>query len=228
MTQSKMFPFITDSRFNPVGGGPCPYACVYCWASKLKNRYQWSKYQGAPRIYGKIFQKKYTDDDFVFVCDMLDIFAPHIPDDIINQVLDYTRRSPARFLLLTKNPARYEDFIGKIPFNCVFGVTIESDINYPEYSQAPPQTSRLSAIHGLQSRFVIPVFISIEPILHFTVTFAQTLIQINPVFVAVGYDNYSNHLREPLLQKTEGLIQELEDANITVYRKTLRKSWSEE
>ena len=42
-------------------------------------------------------------------------------------------------------------------------------------------------------------------------------------FVAIGYDNYSNNLREPKLSRTENLINELEKYMI-VYKKTLREA----
>jgi GTP cyclohydrolase II len=45
------------------------------------------------------------------------------------------------FLLLTKNPERYKDFLGSMPKNVVLGVTIETDSNelYLQHkiSQAP-------------------------------------------------------------------------------------------
>jgi len=47
---------------------------------------------------------------------------------------------------------------------------------------------------------------------------------IQPEFVAVGYDNYNNHLPEPPLEITENLIHGLEAYEIKVYRKTLREA----
>ena len=43
--------------------------------------------------------------------------------------------------------------------------------------------------------------------------------------VAVGYDNYNNLLPEPREAETEEFIRQLEDAGITVYRKTIREAW---
>jgi len=49
---------------------------------------------------------------------------------------------------------------------------------------------------------------------------------LQPWAVAVGYDNYNNHLPEPPLEKTMQLIERLEKAGITVFRKTLRERWN--
>jgi hypothetical protein len=71
------------------------------------------------------------------------------------------------------------------------------------------------------------LFVSIEPILDFSLlSFENDLVDfIRPWAVAVGYDNYNNHLPEPPLAKTLQLIEALEKAGIKVFRKTLREAW---
>jgi hypothetical protein len=68
--------------------------------------------------------------------------------------------------------------------------------------------------------------VSIEPILEFNhLAFAEQLLRIKPEFVAVGYDNYSNRLLEPSLEKTLAFCDHLEYSGFKVYRKTLREAW---
>ena len=203
-----MFPFI-NKTWNPVGG-KCQIKCSYCWARKLIKTYNMQKYVGEARLFPQELRKTFSENDVVFVSDMRDLFEPNVPTNMIQAVLDFIQKSPATFLLLTKNPRRYLEF--KLPANCIAGATIETDV-------------------GLDDRFISMrlmhhprKMIAIEPIMEFTPDFQQKLFGIFPEFVAVGYDNYNNHLDEPELEDTEALIHGLENRGIKVYRKTVREA----
>lgn len=213
---SRMFPFITKT-WNPLGG-ECLHRCSYCWARKLAERYMHKKYKGATRIYPKALTliKTFTEKDFVFVCDMCDLFGHWVSHGIINAILRQIKKSSATFLLLTKNPARYAEF--DIPKNCVCGATIESDIDHE--LTGPPEASRLQAMTFLKHPRKMIV---IEPIMRFSPAFLLLIVIIQPEFVAVGYDNYKCGLEEPTLEVTKILIHGLEAYGIKVYRKTLRE-----
>lgn len=215
--KSRMFPFITESKFNPLGGD-CHHNCYggNCWAKLLIKRNKMKKYAGEPRIYEKELHRKFGKDDFVFVCDMCDLFGNWVPKEMIQRILDYIEGSPATFLLLTKNPMRYMEF--KLPLNAVAGATIETDYE-TMLAGAPQRWERASAMGRLNHRKMI----SIEPIMDFGPLFASVIALIKPEFVAVGYDNYGCGMREPTLAQTEQLIGELEGEGIKVYRKTLRE-----
>jgi len=216
-----MFPFITIPNFNPLGG-ECKYYCKYCWAQGPKglvNKYDMKKYCGEPYLVEKELNRKFKPDDFVFVCDMCDLFGWWVPHEFIERVLDFIRNSPATFLLLTKNPRRYKEF--NIPENCVCGATVESDEVY-EGTKAPFPCDRLYELATLKHPRKM---ISIEPIMWFNLDlFIEAILSIMPAFVAVGYDNYNNNLLEPSLTKTKNLIEVLEAKGIKVYRKTLREA----
>lgn len=219
MTTGKMFPFITQT-WNPLGG-ECKHGCKYCWATSLKNRYErlQLKYGGEPRIVQKELNriKAFTETDFVFVCDMTDLFGQWVPSELIEKILDSIRLSPAKFLLLTKNPARYKEF--DLPCNCTAGATIESDCDHLVSLGAPKVSERISEMIKLNHRKMV----SIEPVLSFSEDFSREIVYIQPDFVAVGYDNYNHNLLEPSLANVERLIQVLEAYNIKVYRKTIRE-----
>ena len=206
--RSKMFPFITHV-WNPVGG-ECQIKCSYCWARKLAKKYKMVKYQGEARLFPQEFRKVFYEGDFVFVCDMRDLFEPSVPTAMIQKVLDFIEKSPATFLLLTKKPRRYLEF--HIPANCVCGATIETDLGFRDdrfYSMTQLEHPRK--------------MIAIEPIMQFSPYFIQHLLPIQPEFVAIGYDNYGCGLDEPSLAITEILILGLEAYGIKVYRKSIRE-----
>ena len=228
-----MFSFISET-WNPVAGA-CSHGCVGCWARELADRHSWSKYQGVPRVDETQIGRRFKEGQFVFVQDMTDLFAEDVPREVIACVLGAIYRSPdAKFLLLTKNPKRYFEFVLDVPDNCVLGVTIESDRIDPRISGAPNRQDRmlwmlrvklLFAVRKRPNDSSLPLFVSIEPILDFNLEeFANVLGRwVVPWAVAVGYDNYGNGFPEPQLAKTLQLIEKLESVGIKVYRKTLRE-----
>lgn len=233
-----MFPFITET-YNPIGG-ICPYNCVYCWAKDLIKRYGHRKYSGKYYLVKGALKKKFKAGSFVFLCDMLDLFADNVPSEIISQVLEIIRDNPeSKFLLETKNPKRYFEFLDDFPSNVVLGVTIEStDDLYPETkskyktykdtSVSPTPWTRIMYMLELRKMTELDFFVSVEPILSFNVFwFVAVFKLLRPWAVAVGYDNYKHFLPEPKLEETEELIKKLEKTGVRVFRKTIRKAWWE-
>jgi DNA repair photolyase len=213
-----MFPFITQT-WNPLAG-ECLHKCSYCWARALEERYPRlkEKYCGNPRIIQKELKRinSFKETDFIFVCDMTDLFGHWVPYELIQEILNCISTSPAKFLLLTKNPARYKFFF--IPQNCVCGATIESDIDHE--LTGPPERERMLAMANLKHGRKM---VSVEPVMDFTPDFPTDLLYMGLEFVAIGYDNYSNGLDEPELQDVEAMIHSFENRGIKVYRKTLRE-----
>lgn len=222
-----MYPFVTET-YNPVGG-ICPFNCVYCWAKAIIKRYGHKKYGGSYYVVKDALKKKFKSGSFVFLCDMLDLFAPNVSAGIIHTVFRIIKNNPdSKFLLETKNPQRFFEFLDYFPDNVILGATIESDWDYPDVSKAPVQGVRMSYMMELSRRTELPLFISIEPILDFDLKwFISNIKTVKPWAVAVGYDNYNHKLQEPELRKTEKLIKELERVGIKVFRKTIKKAWWE-
>ena len=219
VSHSKMFPFITGT-WNPLGG-ECQHNCPYCWAQKLVQKYFMQKYYGQPRLIERELNRQFKPNDFIFVSDMCDLFGAWVQPVLIEKILNNIKASPAKFLLLTKNPERYRYF--NIPKNCTLGCTVESDITHFK-SKAPPTGLRLAFMETLNCFNENPRMLSIEPILKFTPAFAGEILSVKPKVVAIGYDNYNNHLPEPTLAETEELIKILEKRHIKVYRKTIREA----
>jgi len=230
MAPSRMFTSISDT-WNPVGG-KCGFGCVYCWSMAeggLVDRFHMEKYRGAPRLVEREMKSTFRDGAFVFVQDMSDLFSPTVPTEIILRVLHRIAQFPkARFLLLTKNPRRYLGLLKEIPQNCTLGATVESNRNYPEISHAPLQSDRLDALAAVIRASNHLSFLSMEPVMDFDLVFSDILLDMGVHAVAVGYDNYGHHLKEPNLDKVRSLIADLQSSTVVVYTKTMRPSWTEE
>ena len=235
---SRMFHKVTRT-WNPITG--CLHLCRYCWARKLvetrlKNTKKYSE-GFKPMFHHQELRKRFKPGEFVFVADMGDMFGWWVKDFWIEAVINHVKKFPkATFLFLTKNPARYFEFLDELSHmdNVVLGATVETDFDkiYWAYgiSSAPSPSRRLKAMKWI--RMVngnVRLMVSVEPIIQVkdVYEFSKEIAEINPEFVYVGYDNYSNKLPEPSLEQTLKLIELLEAYGVTVYRKTLRKAWWE-
>ena len=227
---SKMFSIVSKT-WNPVTG--CLHGCIYCWArklaeTKLKNSHRYRR-GFIPRINEREFNVKFNEGDFVFVSDMGDLFGNFIPREWILRVLAYIKKFPETyFLFLTKNPARYAEFIEEFPENAILGATIETNRDdlylKNKISGAPLPSLRYESLKKLDWD---KKFISIEPILDFDFeVFWKWIDEIKPVIVYIGYDNYNHRLPEPTLSKTLKLIEKLREITLVV-KKTLRPAWNE-
>jgi DNA repair photolyase len=221
----KMFPFITET-WNPLAGGPCPGECSYCWATDLKARYKYSKYDGPWRVDEKVIGKTFKPGAFVFVQDMSDLWAPTVPFSIQQRVLANIMENPqTTFLTLTKFPEGYEAYEDGIPDNVVLGITMETNRGTSNFSKAPQPYDRLVSLDIAAKANDLRTFISIEPIMDFDRDHLLPWINlVHPWAIAIGYDNYNNGLPEPPLAKTKELIESLHKRGITVYEKTLREA----
>ncbi|MCC6051591.1 MAG: phage Gp37/Gp68 family protein [Thermofilum sp.] len=225
---SRMFPEVTET-WNPVTG--CTHLCRYCWARRLASTRlkHLERYRDGfkPRLNREELGRRFKPGGFVFVSDMGDLFCSGVPDEWIELVLARIAEHPkTRFLLMTKNPARYLDFLEAVPGNALLGATIETDLDagYSSVSKAPPPSRRLQAMIELEWHSKV---ISVEPVLRFTGEFPLLLAEAKPLWVYVGYDNYSCKLPEPPLSATRWLIRTLRGLGVEVREKTLRPSWRE-
>jgi hypothetical protein len=196
----KMFGWI-DNTWNPVVG--CLHNCNYCWARKLalgrlktKPRYLLGF---KPQLIEHELSRRFYDQK-VFVTDMGDLFGDWVKREWIEKVIEAITKSPtSTFLLLTKNPKRFNEFVNNIPKNVILGTTIETNKDYPTSSGVihSPQ-SRVQRYLSMKTLEYNRKFVAIEPLMDFDPTVLERWIrEINPERVSVSYDNYHNELPVP-------------------------------
>jgi len=169
-------------------------------------------------------RQKFPKGRLIFVSDMGDMWGDWVPREWIERVLRVLRtKRDSWFFFLTKNPKRYHEFQGRFTDNMVLGATIETNRPY-KVTRAPLPRERFEAMRDLDWSHKAVV---IEPILDFDPEFIDWIREIRPEMVHIGYDNYSNRLPEPPLDKTIALKEEL-DKITEVEVSTIRKAWYEQ
>lgn len=124
--------------WNPVTG--CLHSCDYCYARDIAARFYAQGFTptflperlSAPR---NTKQPKLPDDASdtdrigwrnVFVCSMADLWGNWVPSEIIRLVLrEIVEQDQWTYLLLTKFPARYEEFATELPVNTWVGTSVD-------------------------------------------------------------------------------------------------------
>ena len=147
--------------------------------------------------------------------------------DYCKQELDAGRRNA--FLLQTKNPKRFLEFIDHpIANRCVFGTTIESNRFYPEIMcNAPEIEERVKAMETL-SNLGFTTMVTVEPLLSFDLDkMLEHIYRCNPKKVNIGRNSCrSIVLPEPTSDEVKQLIDGLKDIPKIEIKKNA-KSWTE-
>lgn len=224
---TRMFHEVTRT-WSPVVG--CEHNCIYCYASDLAEgrlRHLPRYHDGfKPKLVVQELTKRFIRG-LIFVSNMGDLFGEWVTAEWIYRVNEAIRRSPkATFLFLTKNPARYHNFLDQFPLNVILGATIESNRDHSGLSSAPSVSIRAELMANITPRFSVrPKMVSIEPILDFDLDpFVELIVRIQPEFVYIGYDNHKKQLPEPSMEKTKALIAALREFT-EVRTKPLRHAW---
>jgi hypothetical protein len=167
------------------------------------------KYSGLPRLTGP--WPKFKKGDVVFVCDMTDLFA--MPPEMVSQVLNHCGKYPdAEYVLQTKQPWNVEEYTAILPPNVFIGTTIETDYGYGMWYK------RAVAIKTLREKGY-KTFVTIEPVMKFSLFFCAGLVGVRPSFINIGADSKGSGLEEPTAAEVRQLIAQLEATGIEVRQK---------
>lgn len=223
---SNMYPQ-SIRQWNPFVG--CLYNCNYCKKSFQAQLKRWAKkncrqcYEYRPHNHQeRLFQPlpKTRPNQFVFACACSDVtFCERSYFERIIQVM--AEKRDTQFLLQSKNPIIFGDF--SFSKNVILGTTIETsrDVSGTGISLAPDPRDRYEAMLELKHNARA---VTIEPVMDFDVTeLLSWIVEINPIWVQIGYDTRKTGLREPPLYKVDQLSEDLTDSGISVYKKLIRE-----
>lgn len=198
--------------WNPLAN--CDHGCLYCYARSMRAR--WG--QGfIPELREKFLKDKMPDDGtWIFVCSMGDILCPGMKTEWILRVLQFIKECTAdnKFLLQTKNPSRFQDFIEileEIKDKVILGTTIDTTWSTP-WSKAPPTDSRAEHLKILKQLYGFKTFLSLEPLADFKdITLKRWINDIQPEAIEIGLENYTHFTTPPPERKITELINWLKE-----------------
>lgn len=209
----------------------CTHGCSYCAFSSTLSRAKKADKTPCddcraytPHAHLEVLNKtpkKTPDGTFSTIALNGDIcFAP---DSVFEAIIEYCNKwSDRTFLLQSKNPRRFLDFV--FPDNVMLGTTLESNRDYSvgAISNAPMIADRAEAMLHISNRKTI----TIEPLMDFDLdVFYRMIMKIKPFIVWVGYVSKpdKNVLPEPPIDKVKTLTTWLRNAGIDVRTKDLRE-----
>lgn len=207
----------------------CKFNCLYCkksFQAQMRRQIHNCELCGEyiPHFHKDRLWKrlpKTEGDQFIWVGSSGDI--SFIEDEDMGMILEKIDiNSNKTFFLQTKNPIWFDKW--DFPENVILGITLESNIPYPEISEAPKPWKRAVDFYFTDHP---RKFITIEPILKFNfATLYGWIRDISPERVYIGYDSKKNKLPEPSLGKVREFIKDLRKIT-KVKEKLLRKGWDE-
>lgn len=221
--KGRMF-FSVGWTWNPCVG--CTHGCLYCYAQRLRKG--WGK-SFEPQFREHFLKDKMPDDgSWIFIGSMGDLFCRGMKDEWILKILHFIRDCKAdnKFLLQTKNPNRFQDFIEileEIKDKIILGTTLETTWDTP-WSSAPPTDSRADHLRILKQNYGFVTFLSLEPLAEFKlITMKRWINFIEPEAVEIGLENYTHFTDRPTDGKIVDLLMWLDDKEIPyVLKENLR------
>lgn len=209
-SQGNMYDFVTHTT-NPIKG-VCPHECSYCYMKDIFKRYG---HNLALRLDSNELNVNYGSGKFIFLGSSTDMFAQPVESAWIKQVLDHCAQFDCKYLLQTKNPARFFEFV-QHPLlqdknKVVLATTIETNRDVSGISKAASIEERVKAMADL-SQLGFGVMITMEPIMDFDHDAVINIMKtIMPFQVNIGANtNRTVKLPEPDKNKLNALIAELQ------------------
>lgn len=215
--------------WNPFKG--CEFGCTYCIPSfqrqaKRQKQNCLDCYHYRPHYHEERLSR-IPSADIVFVCGNGDISfcEPDFTRRIIDHIKRHNGRSPhKRYYFQSKQPEYLEQFLDDFPSNVILVTTLETnrDAGYEEVSRAPGPSERYQQFKDLDWPQKV---VTVEPIMDFDFeVFSRWLVDLNPLYVWIGFNSRPKevHLPEPSRERTQQLIEYLDNSNIVVRKKDLR------
>lgn len=206
-----MYKFI-DYTWNPIKG-KCLHNCSYCYMKQITPN------ANEPKLAEYELSASLESGKSIFIGSSTDMFAENIPSEWIARVLDccYQKNNvekPNTFLLQSKNPKRFLEFINHpIMKRVVFCTTIETNRFYPDIMRnAPAIEERVEAMEEI-ARQGFSTMVTAEPLMKFDLDGMVSFIKrCNPKLVNIGKESKGKViLPEPTQEEVQQLIAELKE-----------------
>jgi hypothetical protein len=156
------------------------------------------------------------------------MFADNVHDDWIIATLCWANMFENKYLLQTKNPARFMNFLWLMkPSKFLLCTTIETNLFFPEImGRSPSPEIRSNAMAKLPKEY--RRMVTIEPIMKFSLKeLSYQVLCCQPEQVNIGADTSNNHLPEPSLKEIRELIHVLSRYTKVVLKKNLDRLMKE-
>lgn len=210
--KGNMYGFLTHT-WNPIRG--CKNNCAYCYLKAIEGL------DLAPRFAEKEVYTHLGEDNFIFVGSSGDMFEYWVPNDWISKVLIQCSEYNNRYLFQSRNPGRIGLFESILPERSIAGTTIETNRiklahKYSEcFKTVRDRYNDLKKLKG-----IVPLMVSVEPILDFDVDkLLEWVVDLDPEFIVVGADSKGHKLEEPEGAKVREFIEEAKK-HTKVFEKT--------
>jgi DNA repair photolyase len=195
--KGNMYGFVTHT-VNTVRGA-CPHNCVYCYMKR------WN----LPELH---FVKAELKTDLgkgncIFIGSGCDMFANDVCDDWIIETLKWASKFNNNYLVQTKNPSRFMNFLEMMkPSQFTLCTTIETNRHIPEImSESPSPEERSSWMAKIPNAY--RKMVTVEPVIDFSLKeLSYQILSCSPKQVNIGADSGNNGLPEPSSEKIRELI----------------------
>ena len=112
----------------------------------------------------------------IFVCSMADLFGEWVPDEWIDEVIKSTQKAlQHRYLFLTKNPERYDDWLDRFENGKIDG--LDNEVANCWFGASASNNAELERANGTRAMWV-----SIEPIREHILTDEDQFMQFRYAF----------------------------------------------
>jgi DNA repair photolyase len=220
-----MYEFI-DGTSNTVKG-ICPHGCSYCYIKRIADRYSHGVQQPL-HLDEKKLKTSLGSGKFIFIGSSCDMFADSVHDDWIIATLCWANMFENKYLLQTKNPARFMNFLWLMkPSKYLLCTTIETNLFFPEIMRgSPPPEIRSNDMAKLPKDY--RRMVTIEPIMKFSLKeLSYHVLCCQPEQVNIGADTGRNNLPEPSPKEIRELIRVLSQYTKVVLKKNLDRLMKE-
>ena len=210
------------------------FGCKYCMM-KFGNLANLPQYKGPMHLYEDEFSVRYKPGEIHFIGSACDHWHPKVDDYDIGRFLAYcnmqSRQTPGahprpRFLFQSKNPGRFEKFVGELPVDTILGTTLETDNDafYGGMSRAPSPSERMAALARVYSEAapVVKFMVSVEPAMKFDLDEMVAYLVDYPLeFVSIGADSCQvlDYTQQPQMSEIRELVEALLAHKVKVYVK---------